>query len=178
MLFRGSPFIYWPSNIWLGTRLGVLGLFDVIFDSQAYLLFLFSFLFWFISKACFVPPLFLHVRDVAFALWDFRVSSHLICCFLLPKSMAAAAAWILPAASCDDGDSTVGAHAGWCWLNGTLHHLEQTNSDTHTHTQAHSNSAKNPNCLQPNNNSSPAIARVRHCSCSQIWINDTATIVI
>lgn len=96
------------------------------------------------------------------------ISSHLL--LSLAQSTAAAATCILPAASYHDGDSTVGANAGWCWLNGTLHHLKQTNSHTHTY---RATAPKMLSASRPSNNSSPAIARVRPHRCSQIWVNDT-----
>lgn len=168
-LFHGSTFIYWPSNIWIGSSLGGVRVSDVIFDTQAYLFFLFSPLFCLksIRESLMV---FLHIHECCRCTAGSYcfISFHLL--LSLAQSMAAAATCILPAASYHDGDSTVGAHAGWCWLNGTLHHLEQTNSHTHTY---RATAPKMLSASRPSNNSSPAIARVRPHRCSQIWVNDT-----
>lgn len=160
-LFRDSTFVCWPSNIWLGSSLGVLRIFHVIFVTRAYFFVLSSPLFGFYLLVNHIWPLlvFPHIRArrLCSASISCVISSHLL--LSLAQSTAAAAACILPAASYDDGDSTVGAHAGWCWLNGTLHHLKQT----HTHTRT---VPKILSASRPSNNSSPAITRLRPHRCS------------
>lgn len=176
-LFRDSTSIYWPSNIWFGSSLGVVVIFDVIFDSQAYLLFLFSPLLRF--NLWVSHFFFLHMHASSHCAARFSCFSSLYAPFFGPKH--GSCSHMYPA-SCQlwwwwqySGGTRRVMLTKWNIAPPRADKLRHTRTLTPTHIAT---VPKIPTASRPTNNSSPAIARVRHHRCSQIWVSDTLTLVI